>query len=109
MSNCRFCYNARVWAKEPHSEEDYFDEGLNDTNDFSSCTIGNSSSRTQMYINSGNGKAVNIEVCRWVKGGYRGKDGWVTVAKYYPKFCPECGRPLNEYKIDGRGTKYERL
>lgn len=28
--SCHFCYNAHVWAKEPHNEEDYFFyEGLN--------------------------------------------------------------------------------
>lgn len=106
MNQCKFCYNAHVWAKEPHNEEDYFDEGLNDENDASSCTVGFGGSKTQMYINAGNGEAVNIEVCRWTEGGYRGQDGWVTIAKYYPKFCPECGRPLNEYTIDARGTKF---
>ena len=25
------------------------------------------------------------------------------------KFCPICGRKLDEYEIDERGTKYERL
>ena len=105
---CKFCYNAYVWAKEPHKEEDYFDEGLHDSNDFSSITIGHGASKTQMYINSGNGEAVNIEVCRWTPGGYQGHDGWVTVAKYYPKFCPECGRKLDEYEVGQKGTSFTK-
>ena len=103
--SCHFCYNAHVWAKEPKTEEDYFDEGLNDSNDFGSSTIGVSCSLPngsphQIYINSGAGKATNIEVCEW----YNGR--WHTVGVYYPKFCPECGRPLDEYTIDERGTTF---
>ena len=103
---CKFCFNAHVYADLPKIEEDYSDEGLHDGNDFSSSTIGHGSSKTQMFINSGNGEAVNIEVCRWVEGGYRGKDGWATVAKYYPKYCPECGRKLDEYKVTARGQAF---
>lgn len=98
---CHFCYNAQVWAKEPHEEEDYFDEGLNDTNDFSSCGIGYCDDRHRLFFNSGNGEACNIELCEWFNGR------WHTMGRYFPKFCPECGRPLDEYTIDERGTKYE--
>lgn len=98
---CHFCYNAHVWAKESHLEEDYFDEGLHDGNDSSSSTIGKSADGIQIYLNSGGGKPLNIEVCQWIN------DRWHTIGYYYPKFCPECGRPLDEYNIDERGTKYE--
>jgi hypothetical protein len=100
---CHFCYNAYVWAKEPHDEDDYFDEGLHDNNDFSSCSIGYSGEKYQMYYNSGNGQACNIELCTW-REGY----GWLAVAKYFPKFCPECGRRLDEYDIDERGTLFKK-
>ena len=30
-----------------------------------------------------------------------------TIGIYYPKFCPECGRPLDEYKIGEKGANYE--
>lgn len=107
MAECPFCFNAHVWAKEPKTEEDYFDRGLDDTNDASSHTIGKSGSIHSMYINSGNGEPVSIEVCEWKKNGYRGNDGYVTVSIYYPKYCPECGRKLDEYIIDERGTNYD--
>jgi hypothetical protein len=100
--SCHFCFNAHVWAKLPH-EEDYFDEGLHDENDFSSCGIGCAESKYQMYFNSGNGQACNIELCTWHEGY-----GWSPVARYYPKFCPECGRELDEYQIDERGTSFKR-
>lgn len=101
--SCSFCYNAYVWAKEPKIEEDCFSRGLDDDNDWSSSTIGSSDKHHQLYFNSGNGKPCNIEVCKW------GQDNmWHTVGIYYPKFCPECGRPLDEYLIDERGTSFKR-
>jgi hypothetical protein len=101
---CRFCYNAHVWAKEPKTEEDYFDNGLDDDNDGSSCIIGKCSDKFSIMFNSGMGKPCEIEFRKL------GDDQmWHTVGYYYPKFCPECGRQLNEYKIDERGTKYERI
>lgn len=99
--SCHFCYNAYVWAKEPKTEEDYFDEGLHDDNDGSSCSIGKSGDSFSIMFNSGMGKPCEIEFRNW----YNGR--WHTVGYYYPKFCPECGRLLDEYKIDERGTKYE--
>ena len=105
--SCHFCYNAHVWANEPKTEEDYYDSGLDDSNDFSSATVGMTCSlperyRHQMYLNSGGGKAMNLEVCEW----YNGR--WHTIRVYYPKFCPECGRELNEYIVDERGVNYKR-
>ena len=97
--SCNFCYNAHVWAKEPHSEMDYFDGGLNDNNDGSTCSIGTSDAGYQMHFNSGMGKPCNIEVCTWFDG-----QGWLSIARYYPKYCPECGRKLDEYNIGPRGT-----
>lgn len=106
---CPFCFNAYVYAKMPKTEEDYFDAGLDDSNDFSSATIGASDSNIQMYINSGNGEALNIEVCEWLSiNGLYHSGRWHTIAKYYPKYCPECGRKLDEYEIDERGTNYDR-
>lgn len=106
--SCHFCYNAHVCAKEPKTEEDYFDPGLDDTNDGSSSTVGDKADGFQVYLNSGGGKPVELEFCQWTKGGYRGHDGWVTVGRYYPKFCPECGRKLDEYIVDERGASFKR-
>ena len=100
--NCPFCYNAHVWAKEHKVEEDYFDRGLNDNNDGSSCSIGKSSNEFSIMFNSGMGKPCEIEFRNWYSGL------WHTVGYYYPKFCPECGRKLDEYVIDNRGTSYEK-
>ena len=100
---CPFCFNAYVYAKMPKTEEEeYFDTGLDDTNDGSSSTIGHSAPDYQMYLNTGMGKATEIETCVW------GPDNrWHPIAVYYPKYCPECGRKLDEYEIDERGTKYD--
>ena len=103
---CPYCFNAYVAAKYPN--DDPFETELDDTNDASSSTIGNSTNGFQLYFNSGNGKPCNIEICQWKENGYRGRPGWATIGIYYPKFCPECGRPLDEYKVDERGTSYER-
>ena len=100
--SCHFCYNAHVWAKEPKTEEDYFNEELNDSNDSGSSTIGLSCTPHQIYINSGAGMATNIEFCEWYN------NSWHTVGIYYPKFCPECGRPLDEYTIDECGTGFTK-
>lgn len=100
--SCPFCYNAYVWAKEPHEDEDYFDGGLHDENDFSSATVGFSDGKHQLYINSGSGEAINIEACEWHNGR------WHTTGRYFPKFCPECGRKLDEYIIDERGTRFTK-
>ena len=108
MSTCSFCYNAHVWAKELHDEEDYFYEGLHDDNDMSAATIGNVTNGFQIFLNSGGGEAVNIELCQWKENGYRGQPGWSTVGIYYPKFCPECGRKLVEYEVDNRGRSYNK-
>lgn len=101
--SCHFCYNAHVWAKEPKIEEDYFDEGLNDDNDGSSCNIGHCSKNFDMMFNSGMGRACNIEIRKWHEGY-----GWAPIGYYYPKFCPECGRELIEYLVEERGTSYKR-
>ena len=88
---CPVCFNAYVYNSLPKVEEDYFDEGLNDTNDFGSRTVGTSNNGFQMYINSGGGRPLEIETCQWTN------DKWHTMAVYRPKFCPECGRALTEY------------
>lgn len=104
MNICNFCFNAYVDSKLPETEDDvYFGNELTDDNDGSSATIGKSANNFQMYFNSGMGKPCNIEVCTWLENY-----GWSHVSVYYPKFCPECGRNLDEYTISERGNSYER-
>ena len=100
--SCHFCYNAHVWAKELKTEENYFDEGLDDNNDGSSCSIGKSRDEFSIMFNSGMGKPCEIEFRNWFSGQ------WHTIGYYYPKFCPECGRPLDEYIIGERGQSFDR-
>ena len=101
MDVCNFCFNAHVWAKLPHDEEDYFDGGLHDDNDGSSHGIGRASPQYKLDFNSGMGVACNIGVHRW-----QPDTGWIRVAEYFPKYCPECGRKLDEYHVNERGTDY---
>ena len=109
MNICNFCFNAYVDSKLPETEDDlYFGNELTDDNDDSSATIGNKTDGFQIFLNAGGGQPVNIELCQWKENGYRGQPGWSTIGVYYPKFCPECGRKLDEYTISERGNSYER-
>ena len=107
---CPFCFNAHVYLKLPKTEDDYFDEGLHDHNDFSSHTIGDCPNGFQLYLNTGNGEATNVEVCQWISdlNGLYHSGRWQTIAKYYPKYCPECGRNLDEFKVDERGKSFTK-
>ena len=90
---CKYCFNARVY--EPTEEEllDPFSSILTDENDFSSRSIGYCDKENRIMVSTGNGEPVRIEVERWIPQ----RSEWGIVGKYYPKFCPECGRKLNEY------------
>ena len=92
-SYCRFCFNSRVY--EPTDEElmDPSITELTDENDSSSCGVGKSSMGTRFMISSGDGEPVRIEIDKFLEL----RQEWVTVGKYYPKYCPECGRRLNVY------------
>lgn len=90
---CKFCFNARVY--QPTEDDLLTGNTLDDTNDSSSFVVGeNMRPYRSIMINSGNGEPLNIEFLEWAVT----RERWETVGKYYPKFCPECGRRLDEYE-----------
>ena len=92
-SYCKYCFNARVYEPTEEERMDPTTE-LTDENDSSSCSVGKSSMGTRFMISSGYGEPVRIEIDKFLEL----RQEWVTVGKYYPKYCPECGRRLNEYE-----------
>lgn len=93
-SYCKYCFNARVYKPADEELMDPFATELTDENDFSSCSIGHCHSKERRFmINSGNGHPVNIEFDLLDNR----TNEWHIVGKYYPKYCPECGRRLDEY------------
>lgn len=79
---CHMCFNARL------------DNELTDDNDYSSCTIGSYDKDCRIMLSSGWGKPPRIEIERWNDSAAQ----WEYIGIYYPKFCPECGREIVEYK-----------
>ena len=102
---CKFCTNARSYL--PTEEELYSGNILTDINDFSSHSIGKSIDEHRFMLTSGSGKPLRIEHYVWCAFG-DGDHQWVTSGVYYPKYCPECGRELTEYKIGERGSSFEK-
>lgn len=90
---CKYCFNARVYKPTEEERMDPFATELTDENDSSSCGVGHSSMGTRFMISSGYGEPVRIEIDKFLEL----RQEWVTVGKYYPKYCPECGRRLDEY------------
>ena len=92
---CKYCFNSRIY--EPSDEEvmSPFYNYLTDKNDFSSCSVGHCYDKHRRFmISSGNGVPVKLEFEMFDSS----RDGWYPLGVYYPKFCPECGRRLNEYE-----------
>ena len=91
---CKYCFNARVYKPTDEELMDPFATELTDENDSSSCGVGHCFTRNRRFmINSGNGQPVNIEFEEWTEK----MPEWHRVGIYYPKYCPECGRRLDEY------------
>ena len=92
---CKFCFNARIYKPTEEEMMDPFNTELTDENDSSSCGVGHTVQDLRYMISSGHGEPVRIEIDRWNSNVHE----WITVGKYYPKYCPECGRRLNEYEL----------
>lgn len=104
---CRFCLNA---YSDPEGE-------LTPDNDLSYSTIGFSVKGHRLMLGCGNHEPLRIVASDWKQYPAKSKSydgisgGWTDVAIYYPKFCPECGRKLEEFEIvniNGRGSSYKR-
>lgn len=93
---CKYCFNARVYRPTDEELMDPFATELTDENDSSSCGVGNSVKDIRFMISSGYGEPLRIEIDKWSDSLHQ----WSTVGKYYPKYCPECGRRLDEYEKD---------
>lgn len=81
---CYLCDNARL------------NNELEDDNDFTSSCIGSFSHDCRIMLSSGSGKPLRIEIAKWSDKTQQ----WVDIGIYYPKYCPECGREIGEYKND---------
>ena len=92
---CKYCFNARIYKPTDEELMNPFSTELTDENDSSSCGVGHCFTRNRRFmINSGNGQPVNIEFEEWTEK----MPEWHRVGIYYPKYCPECGRRLDEYE-----------
>ena len=76
---CRLCDNAKI------------NSDLLPNEDFSSRDMGLNLPGHRIMLSSGAGLPLRIESEEW------NGDSWHMVGKYYPKYCPECGRKIVEY------------
>jgi len=77
---CGYCNNAKV------------DSRLSDDNDYSASCIGGGEDDYRLMLLSGNNRPLRLVSEKW-RGG-----GWGKLTEYFPKYCPECGREIVEYK-----------
>ena len=80
---CSYCHD--------HVTDPY----LTEENDAASQTIGDSEQHLHLFFTTGGRRAPRIEVWQVFPS-----ERFVTenrlVAHYFPKFCPECGRRINQ-------------
>lgn len=78
---CGMCNNARI------------DDSLTDDNDASFIGIGKCAKGYRIMLCSGWRQPLRIEFEEW-----HDRTGWSVIGKYFPKYCPECGRRIFEYE-----------
>lgn len=83
--SCRFCENNRTNPEWELSEEQCF----------YAMTIGQSDKGTRIMFCKNPHKPLMIEISQWNEKFIPPQ--WQLVGYYYPKFCPECGRKIDEY------------
>ena len=76
---CGMCLNARV------------NDDLTDRNDLSYSGVGEFADGYRMFVASGGGKPLRLEIERLTERG------WALIGYWYPKHCPNCGREIAEY------------
>ena len=92
---CKYCFNSHIYKPSDEEYMDPYRTELTDENDFSSICVGESCEHLRLMISSGYGEPVRIEIDEFLP---KLKE-WHTFGKYYPKYCPECGRRLDEYEM----------
>lgn len=86
---CEFCDNGRT------------NDDLSDDNDYGSASIDGIRYDDRGYrlmLTYGWGKPTRVELDVW---NDKRQEWSLHVLQYYPKFCPECGRRLDEYGASG--------
>lgn len=83
--SCRFCANNRT---NPEWE-------LDEDQVFYAISAGRSENGTRLMFVKNPNEPLVLEVSRW--NDKINPQQWQPVGYYYPKFCPECGRKIDEY------------
>lgn len=83
--SCKFCANNRT-NPEWELEEDQV---------FYAMSVGKSENSTRIMFVKNPNEPLMLEVSRW--NDKINPQQWQPVGYYYPKFCPECGRKIDEY------------
>ena len=82
---CRFCENHRV----------NHDLDLTEEQDFYAMSAGKFESGYRIMFHKQPYRPLCIDFERWREDLKTPQ--WQLVGYYYPKFCPECGRKIDEY------------
>ena len=67
-------------------------------------TVGRTEKGIRMMLNKNPREPLMIEVSSW--NDKINPNQWQLVGYYYPKYCPECGRKIDEYDRS-KFDKYE--